>query len=216
MQFIRILSATRAPGLAVLLLVAWTGTAQADFTMEIQRCNFGGGHPDIQIISCTRNIESGRFTGQNLAVAFTNRGLAYKKKGQWDKAIADYDEAIRLKPDFVFAFNNRGNAYYYKGQFDRAIADFNNAIRLKPDLAEAFGNRGNVYRKKGQFDRAIEDYNKAIRLSPENARSFADRGLAYEKKGELIQAIRDFKKAHALGFRHSLLLKKLREAGEFL
>ncbi len=216
MQFVRIFNATRGPGLAVLLLAAWTGTAQADFSEEVRRCDFGGDHPDIRIISCTRNIESGRFTGQNLAVAFTNRGLAYKRKGQWDRAIADYDEAIRLKPDFVFAFTNRGNAYYYKGQFDRAIADFSNAIRLNPGLAEAFGNRGNVYRKKGQFDRAIKDYNKAIGLNPGSAQIFADRGLTYEKKGELTQALRDFKRAHALGFRHSLLLKKLRESGEFL
>ncbi len=216
MQFVRIFNATRAPGLAVLLLVAWTGTVQADFSEEVRRCDIGGGHPDIRIISCTRNIESGRFTGQNLAVAFTNRGLAHKSKGQWDRAIADYDEAIRLKPDFVFAFNNRGNAYYYKGQLDRAIADFSNAIRLNPGLAEAFGNRGNVYRKKGQFDRAIKDYDKAIHLNPGSAQIFADRGLAYEKKGELTQALRDFKRAHALGFRHSLLLKKLRESGEFL
>ena len=96
------------------------------------------------------------------------------------------------------------------------IADFSEVIRLKPGLVEAFGNRGNVYRKKGQFDRAIKDYDQAIRLDPDAAQVFADRGLAYEKKGELIQAIRDFKKAHALGYRHSLLLKKLRESGEIL
>jgi hypothetical protein len=45
---------------------------------------------------------------------------------------------------------------------------------------------------------------------------FADRGLAYEKKGKVTQALRDYKRAHALGFRHSLLMKKLRESGEFL
>ncbi len=45
---------------------------------------------------------------------------------------------------------------------------------------------------------------------------FADRGLAYKKKGKVTQALRDYKRAHALGFRHSLLMKKLRESGEFL
>ena len=203
-------------GAAALFLAAWTGAAQADFTQEVRRCDFGGGHPDIRIVACTRNIGSGRFTGRNLAVAFSNRGLAYKKKGQWDKAIGDYDEAIRLKPDFAFALNNRGNAYYGKGHFDRAIDDYDEAIRLQPDFAEAFGNRGNVYRKRGQLARAIEDYNKAIGLNPDDAKVFADRGLAYEKKGEPTQALRDYKKAHAMGFRHSLLLKKLREGGEFL
>ncbi|MCH7779091.1 MAG: tetratricopeptide repeat protein [Gemmatimonadetes bacterium] len=102
----------RHVALAVLFLAAWTQTAQADFTQEIQRCDFSGNHPDIRIVACTRNIQSGRFTGQNLAVAFTNRGLAYKSKGQWDRAIADFSEAIRLNPDFAEAFTNRGNIYH--------------------------------------------------------------------------------------------------------
>ena len=99
---------------------------------------------------------------------------------------------------------------------DRAIEDYGDAIRLQPDLAEAFSNRGNVYRKKGQFDRAIEEYDKALHFEPDNAQVFANRGLAYEKKGEAIQALRDFKKAYALGFRHPLLLKKLRGSGTLL
>jgi len=198
------------------LILAETGTARADFNDEVRRCDLGGEHPDIQIIACTRNIESGRFAGRNLAVAFTNRALGYKRKGQLDKAIADYDEAIRLKPDLVVAFNNRGNAHYFRGRLDRAIEDFDAAIRFNPDFAEAFANRGNVYRKKGQLDRAIEDYNKAIKIEPDNAQAFADRGLAYEKKGQQTKALIDFKRAHALGFRHSLLLKKLRESGKIL
>ncbi len=206
----------RHAALAVLFLAAWTETAQADFSQEIRRCDFGGNHPDIRIVACTRNIQSGRFTGMNLAVAFTNRGLAYKSKSQWDKAIADFSEAIRLEPDFVTAYNSRGNAYYGKGQFDRAIKDYDKAIRLNPDLAEAFGNRGNVYRKKGKIDRALEDYDKAIHLRPDDGKIFADRGLAYEKNGAPTQALRNFNRAHDLGYRHPLLMKKLRESGEIL
>ena len=206
----------RAAGLAILFLAAWTPITQADFSQNIRRCDSDGSHPDIRIAACTRNIQSGRFTGPNLAVAFANRGLAYKRKGQWDRAIADYDEAIRLNPDLAETFANRGTAYYYKGQIGRALKDYHEAIRLKPEFSRAFSNRGNVYRKKGQFDRAIEDYDEAIRLDPDNAQVFADRGLAYEKKGEVTQALRDYKRAHALGYRHLLLLKKLREGGEIL
>ena len=203
----------RTAGLAFLFLAASTQITQADFSENIRRCHSDDIHPDIQIAACTRNIQSGRFIGRNLAVAFTNRGLAYKRKGQWDRAIADYSEAIRLKFDDAQIFNNRGNAYYHNGQLDRALKDYDDAIRLKPDLAVAFGNRGNVYRKKGRFDRAIKEYDKAIHFKPDDAQVFADRGLAYEKKGEPSRAIRDFKKAYDLGFRHPLLLKKLRESG---
>ena len=203
----------RATGLAILFLAAWTQITHADFSQNIRRCDSDDTHPDIRIAACTRNIQSGRFDGRNLAVAFTNRGRAYKRKGQWDRAIADYSEAIRLKSDDAQVFNNRGNVYYYDGQLDRALKDYDDAIRLEPDLAVAFGNRGNVYRKKGRFDRAIKDYDDAIRFKPENAQVFADRGLAYEKKGEPSQALLDFENAYALGFRHPLLLKKLRESG---
>ena len=203
----------RAAGLAILFLAAWTQITQADFSQNIRRCDSDDTHPDIRIAACTRNIQSGRFTGRNLAVAFTNRGLAYKRKGQWDRAIADYSEAIRLKSDDAQVFNNRGNAFYYNGQLNRAIKDYDDAIRLQPDLAVAFSNRGNVYRKQGRFDRAITEYDKAIHLEPNDAQVFANRGLAYEKKGKRRRAMRDFKKAYDLGFRHPLLLKKLRESG---
>jgi len=203
----------RAAGLAFLFLAASIKITQADFSQNIRRCHSDDIHPDIQIAACTRNIQSGRFIGRNLAVAFTNRGLAYKRKGQWGRAIADYSEAIRLKFDDAQIFNNRGNAYYHNGQLDRALKDYDDAIRLEPDLAVAFGNRGNVYRKKGRFDRAIREYDKAIHFKPDDAQVFADRGLAYEKKGEPSRAIRDFKKAYDLGFRHPLLLQKLRESG---
>lgn len=206
----------RVAGLAVLFLIAGPAIAWADFSQEIRRCMSEGAHPDIRIVACTRNIQSGRFAGPNLAVAFMNRGLAYKKKGQWERAIADYSAAIRLNSGDAEIYNNRGNAYYHDGQLDRAAADYDDAIRLRPNFAEAISNRGNIYRKKGRLDRAIAEYDLAIRIDPRNAQVFAERGLAYEKKGAGHHALRDFEKAHDLGFRHPLLLKKLRESGAVL
>jgi tetratricopeptide (TPR) repeat protein len=63
-------------------------------------------------------IQSGRETQQNLATAFHSRGLAYNRKGQPDRAIEDYDQAIQLNPNYALAFYNRGVAYGDKGQFD--------------------------------------------------------------------------------------------------
>ena len=205
----------RTISLAVLFLVASIQTSQSDFTLNIRWCDSDGTHPDLRIVACTRNIQSGRFVGRNLAVAFSSRGNAYTKKGQLGRAIADYSEAIRLKSDDADFIVKRGNAYYYLGRYDRAIEDYDAAIRLNPDLAEAYGNRGNVYRKKGRFDRAIKDYDQAIDLTSESAQVFADRGLAYEKKGDRSQALRDFKNAYALGFRHPLLLRKLANSARF-
>ncbi len=71
----------RAAGLAILFLAASTQITLADFSENIRRCDSVGTHPDIQIAACTRNIQSGRFTGRNLASAFTNRGRADQGKG---------------------------------------------------------------------------------------------------------------------------------------
>jgi len=90
-------------------------------------------------------IQSGHEPRQNLAIAFYNRGNSYRSKGQPDRAIEDYDQAIRLNPIYALAFYNRGNAYNGKGQPDRAIEDYDQAIRLNPNYADAFSNRGLVY-----------------------------------------------------------------------
>ncbi len=69
---------------------------------------------------------------RNLSPHLTIGGLAYDAKNNHDRAIADFNEAIRLNPKYTFAFNNRGNAYDAKNDHDRAIADYTEAIRLDP------------------------------------------------------------------------------------
>ena len=65
-------------------------------------------------------------------MAYDNRGHAWYAKGEYDKAIADYDEAIRLDPKYAMAYNNRGLAWYAKQEYDKAIADYDKAIDLDP------------------------------------------------------------------------------------
>ena len=78
-------------------------------------------------------------------MAFNNRGLAYARNGQLDRAIEDLDQAIRLDPNLAEAFNNRGTAYGGKGLYVHAIEDLDQAIRLNPNYAMAFNNRGLAY-----------------------------------------------------------------------
>ena len=57
------------------------------------------------------------------AQAYTDRGLAYARKGDLDRALADYNEVLRLDPKLALAYAGRGNAYAKKGDLDRAFAD---------------------------------------------------------------------------------------------
>ena len=72
-------------------------------------------------------------------------GLLTGQKGDFDRAIEDFNKAIDLKPDYAKAYYNRGIAYGDKGDFDRAIEDFNKAIDLNPDYAKAYYSRGIAY-----------------------------------------------------------------------
>src|SRR5712671_45903 len=83
----------------------------------------GGATPDLMINGCTAVIQSGEYKGSGLAFAFNNRGIAYNNKDQDDLAIQDYDEAIKLDPNFAAAFSNRGVAYKNKDEYDRALQD---------------------------------------------------------------------------------------------
>ena len=104
--------------------------------------------------------------------ALISQGTADFNARDYDRAIANYNEAVRLDPKSANAFRGRGKAYRDKGDHSRAIADFNEAIRLDPKSALAFMDRGDSYTNKGDNDRAIADYNEAIRTrSQEFARS---------------------------------------------
>ena len=71
------------------------------------------------------------------AAAYNSRGLAYRKTGDLDKAIADYSAAIQLNPIYALAYNNRGYIYEARGDKPAAAAEFRRALALDPALVGA-------------------------------------------------------------------------------
>lgn len=134
------------------------------------------------------------------AIAFSDRGYAYMRKGDDDSAIADFTEAIRLDPKQAFHYSSRGVAYSLKRDYGRAIADYTKAIRLNPKNPFDYSSRGDAYREKRDYDLAIADYTEAIRLDPKKAKVYWNRGKAYELKGQKEIAKRDFEQATKLGY----------------
>ncbi|MEM8856957.1 MAG: tetratricopeptide repeat protein [Chloroflexota bacterium] len=134
----------------------------------------------------------------NLEGTYFSLGLLFQSTGEYDQAIANYDQVIKIDPQDAGAFNNRGNAYARKGDLDQAIADYDQAIALDPQYAFSFNNRGLAYSDKGDLDQAIADLNQAIALDPQLDGAFFNRGNAYSRKGDLDQAIADLNQAIAL------------------
>lgn len=150
---------------------------------------------EIMAAACTAVIQSGQFSGQQLAAAFNQRGIAYGRQGDYQHAIADYDEAISLDPKHVSAYNNRGIAYARSGDYERAIADYDEAIQLDPKYALAYNSRGFAYTRRGDDNHAIADLSEAILLDPKLVSAYSNRGAAYVHEGEYERAIADFSEA---------------------
>ena len=153
---------------AVMLLLHGTPAwAQSSKLKNFELCNgVGSISLDLQISGCTALIASGALVSQGLVVAHNIRGNAYLKKNEYDRAIQDFDESVRINPNYAKAFNNRGVAHQRKGEYERAIENFDEAIRLDSDYAIAFANRANAHQKTGEYGRAAQDYSEVIRLQP--------------------------------------------------
>ncbi len=117
------------------------------------------------------------------------------KQGDYVGAIADYDKAIQLKPDYAEAYNNRGLAKHEFGEHAAALVDFDEAIQLKPRLSVAYNNRALAKSALGDLHAAIADYDEAIQLNANDAVVYKNRGVAKGELGEHAAALADYDKA---------------------
>ena len=123
-------------------------------------------------------------TRAQAALKHLEQGKSYAANGDHTRAIAEFDEAIRLDPKLTAAYWQRGISHASKGDHARAIADYEQAILLDPQLADAYYGRGFSKSMQGDHDGAIADYNQAIRLDPKLAAAYWQRGVSYAKKGD--------------------------------
>ena len=132
-------------------------------------------------------------------VAYNNRGLALKKSGRFDEAIADFEKTIALDPSRNKAYNNLGVLYLNAGLFDKSIEYFSKSIAINPTDVESYNNRGASYARTGQYEKALVDFSKAIELKKDDAAAYYNRGIFYRRAGYKELAISDFQRACDLG-----------------
>lgn len=123
-------------------------------------------------------LVAGQGCGKYQAKRAFKRGVDAFNRQNYDLAIANFSEVIRLNPDDARAYKirgncygencgKRGNLYVPKQDYDKAIADENEAIRLNPNFGPAYFLRGLYHDRKNDYDMALADFNEAIRLKPD-------------------------------------------------
>lgn len=130
------------------------------------------------------------------AKAYNNRGVVKMRLDQFEDAIKDYNEAIRLKQDFLHAvYQNRGNAKGTLKQYELAIEDFNEAISIKSDYAEPYTSRAQAKLALDQYESAFADCEEAIRLKPDLPYAYTSRGRVRLATDDIEGAKADFQTA---------------------
>ena len=123
-------------------------------------------------------------------------GSAYTGKGELEKALEAFQEAIAIDDKHQTAYNNLGSTYLLifiekkdRMAFQNALQSFKKTIELDPDFASAYNGLGGAYLMAGDFDGAIYCLQKALELDPDSARALFNLGLAYLNKGDSTKAL---------------------------
>ena len=139
--------------------------------------------------------------GESQAEKLNSSGVFLETQKRLEDAVAEFDQAIRLEPQFALAYYNRGQANLKLEKYESAIEDYGQAIEFHPDPALIYIRRGEAYYALGQIEQANQDYTEAIRRDPENAMAYYNRGGSYFELGQRDLAIQDYEKAVALDLR---------------
>ncbi len=129
---------------ALILVAALTATAptpEEQHDANAHRCENFSTPAERRVTACSWLIEFGRLSRVRQAEAFYSRGTMHSELGRHDRAISDFDAAIKLTLNFANAYHARGMAYENTGMFDHALRDYGEAVRLVPDFASALNSK---------------------------------------------------------------------------
>jgi len=133
---------------------------------------------------------------QNITLPYGNRANFYRDEGMKKEALADYNNAISLKPSAA-TYNSRARLYFDSGNnrdtIILALNDYNKAIEMDKKNGEYYVNRGATWARLGDLDKSIEDLNMGLKLKPDQLSGYINRSIMYRSKGDYKNSLEDIK-----------------------
>ena len=128
-------------------------------------------------------------------IGYYNRGVYYQDiEKNYEKALADYNKAIEINPNYYFAYSNRVSVYMNQKKYNLALIDLHKVIDFDSSFAKAYNNRGLIYFYQNKYAFAMADFNKVIKLDSNYASAYISRGLIYLNQNKYAFALADFNK----------------------
>lgn len=133
------------------------------------------------------------------ALKYNEQGLTAMEQGDYEAALAHFNQAVELDPNLAISYSHRSAIYELLQRFDEALADESKAIELDPNRAISYYNRSVLYYQAKNFRDALNDLRKAIELDPNLAPAYLNLGVIYLEIGSVQKALQNFDQGAQLG-----------------
>lgn len=130
-----------------------------------------------------------------LVESWFNLGLKHVSAGEFDKAIAAWEKALKINPNLSEAWHNRGSALGRLGRYEAAVESFQSALTIDPNNYQAWNDRAHALYQLQDWAEAVESWSNAIKIMPGNHLFWYNRGCALEQLEKWTEAIASYEKA---------------------
>ena len=195
-----IVAAVLATAYMVVVIVATVGLstqASAGMSQDLKSCTAAKGRSSAA--ACTRVMNSGRLPRAQFYIGYFNRGSAYRRAGDANKALADFNKVLERKPGFSRGHVMRAVVYDDLGNRNKALADLDEAIKRDAENWSAYYIRATVLRAEQRYDAALADLETAAGFKPGKVKLRLLRALVWSDQGSNDDAHAEINKVIAEG-----------------
>ena len=162
---------------------------------EISRkLNISPAEPAADSASITSPADLDR-SSIELIEGWFNLGLKQVSGGEFDKAIASWEKALKINPNLSEAWHNRGSALGRLGRYKEAIESFQKALEIDPDNYQAWNDRAHALYQLENWAAAADSWSNAIKITPANHLFWYNRGCALEQLESWAESISSYEKS---------------------
>lgn len=154
--------------------------------------------PHAPYVGDAEEHQLGRLATEDPVIFMYQRGNEHFNAGEYERAVASYDNVLVLEPEHPRAHFKKGASLHMLGHYEEALEEYDAHLALHPDDARVYYDKGNTLSALSRWNEAVDSYTRAIELDDSLAEAYANRAYVYLKLGDAAKASQDVDRAKAL------------------